>query len=152
MSNYNAVSAIYLIVCMTLAIWFIHHTIEFSKNYETAEILDFDKNDTEFKQTQKKASKKRLQFPDGRGESLKCKFPNSQPPKYRIGLSEIQNRSTKISSSNQTKILILAQHRSGSSFFSELFNLHPEVFYQFEPLYQVEHRVPEIVTPTTYRV
>jgi len=31
-------------------------------------------------------------------------------------------------------IIILTNHRSGSSFFGELFNQHPDVFYSFEPL------------------
>lgn len=35
---------------------------------------------------------------------------------------------------NSTKILIAAGWRTGSTFTSELFNRHPDVFYQFEPL------------------
>jgi len=36
----------------------------------------------------------------------------------------------------QTKVvIILTNHRSGSSFVGELFNQHPDVFYMFEPLY-----------------
>ncbi|CAH1783357.1 unnamed protein product, partial [Owenia fusiformis] len=35
---------------------------------------------------------------------------------------------------NITKIVILTYMRSGSTFFSELFSQHPDVFYMFEPL------------------
>ncbi|XP_039260247.2 carbohydrate sulfotransferase 1-like [Styela clava] len=32
-------------------------------------------------------------------------------------------------------VVILTNHRSGSSFFGELFNQHPDVFYVFEPIF-----------------
>ena len=35
---------------------------------------------------------------------------------------------------NQTRILIMTHHRSGSSFTGQLFNQHPDVFYMYEPL------------------
>lgn len=36
--------------------------------------------------------------------------------------------------SNITKVLLLASHRSGSTFLGEIFNQNPEAFYLFEPL------------------
>ena len=107
----------------------------------------------------KSVKKRKLQFPAGRAEELRCKDAIPTPNEFkvlvknRIGIEEINNKSYKVyKSSEQTKILVMAQHRTGSSFFSELFNLHPEVFYLFEPLYQMEFREPEIVNPKTYRV
>jgi len=107
----------------------------------------------------KPVRKRKLQFPPGRSESPQCKSGIPTPTNFetllsnRIGLGEIKNETRKVyESSEQTKILVMAQHRSGSSFFSELLNLHPEVFYLFEPLYQMEFREPEVVTPETYRV
>ena len=32
------------------------------------------------------------------------------------------------------RVLILTHHRSGSSFTGEIFNLHPDAFYMYEPL------------------
>lgn len=107
----------------------------------------------------KPVRKRKLQFPPGRSESPQCKSGIPTPKNFetllsnRIGLGEIRNETRKVyESSEQTNILVMAQHRSGSSFFSELLNLHPEVFYLFEPLYQMEFREPEVVTPETYRV
>nr|XP_002127553.1 carbohydrate sulfotransferase 1 isoform X1 [Ciona intestinalis] len=37
-------------------------------------------------------------------------------------------------------VIILTNFRSGSSFFSEFLNQHPDVFYSFEPLIPVSHR------------
>jgi len=36
---------------------------------------------------------------------------------------------------DQTQLIILTYYRAGSSFFGQIFNQHPEVFYNFEPLY-----------------
>ncbi|XP_028826869.1 carbohydrate sulfotransferase 1-like [Denticeps clupeoides] len=41
-------------------------------------------------------------------------------------------------SSKKNHILILAATRSGSSFFGQLFNQHPDVFYLYEPLNHVQ--------------
>ena len=38
-------------------------------------------------------------------------------------------------SKSPTKIMVFAGWRTGSTFTSELFNRHPDVFYQFEPLF-----------------
>ncbi|KAL2087066.1 hypothetical protein ACEWY4_018125 [Coilia grayii] len=42
------------------------------------------------------------------------------------------------SSGKKQHILILAATRSGSSFFGQLFNHHPDVFYLYEPLNQIQ--------------
>jgi len=34
-----------------------------------------------------------------------------------------------------TPLLIITYYRAGSSFFSQIFNQHPDVFYQFEPIF-----------------
>lgn len=38
----------------------------------------------------------------------------------------------------RSNILILAYHRSGSSFLGEMFNRNPEVFYLFEPVHPID--------------
>ena len=168
MASYNAVSALYLVICILLATFFIHHTIEFSKSYYsdlefddleegenivTADYVeDTNKNLTISRKPAVIKKPRKLQFPAGRADEPRCQTPVETPEEYKHLLKNRVNLDAKnYKSSEQTKILVMAQHRSGSSFFSELFNLHPEVFYLFEPLYQMEFREPEIVDPRTYR-
>ena len=49
--------------------------------------------------------------------------------KYRPNQDDLKNLQ------NPTPLLILTYYRSGSSFFSQIFNQHPDVFYQFEPIF-----------------
>ena len=42
------------------------------------------------------------------------------------------------SATNATKVLLLASHRSGSTFLGEIFNQNSEAFYLFEPLGAVQ--------------
>ena len=172
MASYNAVSALYLVICILLATFFIHHTIEFSKSYYSElEFDDLEENEKnavdyvveDFKNSTVTSKKhavvkkpRKLQFPAGRADEPRCQIPVKTlktPGEYKsLFRNRVNLDSKNYKSSEQTKILVMAQHRSGSSFFSELFNLHPEVFYLFEPLYQMEFREPEIVEPGTYRV
>lgn len=41
-------------------------------------------------------------------------------------------------------MIILTSHRSGSTFFSQLFNQRPDVFFMFEPLIRFGHGCEEI--------
>lgn len=98
-----------------------------------------------------------LQFPRDRSEAPRCKYGIRTPEEMkikmsnRIGMQELKNDSfPNYQPSEQNQILVLAQHRSGSSFFSELLNLHPEVFYLYEPMYQIEERFPEKISPETW--
>lgn len=53
---------------------------------------------------------------------------------------------TPLGYTQQKKIIILAQHRTGSTFFSNLLNYNPEIFYNFEPLHVMEGLKHEKVT------
>jgi len=128
-----------------------------SKTHQLSSKIFNTTSDQPLQNHTKFVKKRKLQFPPGRSQSSQCKSGIPTPKHFktllsnRIGLDEIKNKTQKIyKSDEQTKILVMAQHRSGSSFFSELLNLHPEVFYLFEPLYQMEFREPEVVTSETY--
>lgn len=42
-------------------------------------------------------------------------------------------------------ILLFSQTRSGSSFAGQLFNQNPDIFYLYEPLYQVQHALSNLL-------
>lgn len=44
----------------------------------------------------------------------------------------------RVDAKHPTKVLLLASHRSGSSFLGEIFNQNPNAFYLFEPLAAVQ--------------
>ena len=46
--------------------------------------------------------------------------------------------SSRSAATNATKVLLLASHRSGSTFLGEIFNQNSEAFYLFEPLGAVQ--------------
>ena len=50
-------------------------------------------------------------------------------------VTEIKKVETK---TRRTNVVIIAQGRSGSSFLGQVFNQHPDVFYLYEPLYNLE--------------
>ncbi|XP_042559868.1 carbohydrate sulfotransferase 1-like [Clupea harengus] len=58
--------------------------------------------------------------------------------------------SLKNTSSSKSHVLILAATRSGSSFFGQLFNHHPDVFYLYEPVNHVQTALKS--TPTNRRM
>ncbi|KAK7474615.1 hypothetical protein BaRGS_00034144, partial [Batillaria attramentaria] len=63
-------------------------------------------------------------------------FPhNSHTPGY-------QNLSGPYASKGG-KIILMSYRRSGSSFTAEIISRHPDVFYTFEPLYNLQHRHSE---------
>ena len=49
-----------------------------------------------------------------------------------------QKKGKRTQISSGSKVLLIAYHRSGSSFIGEMFNRNPQVFYLFEPIFPVE--------------
>ena len=45
---------------------------------------------------------------------------------------------SKIANQKRLNLIIIAYHRSGSSFLGEMFNRDPETFYLFEPMYTID--------------
>ena len=54
--------------------------------------------------------------------------------KNRTHVKSRPKHQQQVGVSNMTKVLLLASHRSGSTFLGEIFNQNSEAFYLFEPL------------------
>ena len=63
-------------------------------------------------------------------KELYPKFENDYA--YSISDKIMQQELYKLK--KRQRVLILTHHRSGSSFTGEIFNLHPDAFYMYEPL------------------
>lgn len=61
-------------------------------------------------------------------------FNQIKPEDWLIPNTSLMNSSFWTPNLKPQKIMVVAQWRTGSTFTSELFNRHPDVFYQFEPL------------------
>ena len=59
-------------------------------------------------------------------ENLTDKRPKNRKPRPK--------HEQQVGVANMTKVLLLASHRSGSTFLGEIFNQNSEAFYLFEPL------------------
>ena len=57
---------------------------------------------------------------------------------YTRGLHESRAENSQVSQETNVNVLIIAYHRSGSSFLGEMFNRDPNVFYIFEPIHTID--------------
>lgn len=59
--------------------------------------------------------------------------PTAEEPKLYLPAAPTKTSATK-AKKKASKVLIVAYFRSGSTYFSEMFNFNNQVFYMFEPL------------------